>query len=220
MNVNYHIYYFESPKPEDIIYSRGHGYIYESFFNQLNLDFTYHFVESEKAFLNKIELLFSDVISLSNTKEILLPIMHFDIHGDDNGISFTNDNHVLSWLRLGNIIAEINLKVSGVLGIVMASCKGYSSINMLKKENKKPYLFLIGPKSAIKWKDVLIAVMTFYHQYINHDQTIDLSVNIMNIASGLDEPDEFDYSISNLLDTIVDNDELNKIIRYKLSINQ
>lgn len=115
----------------------------------------------------------------------MFPIMHFSMHGNQEGISLTNGDQI-SWDDLRQMLKPLNEAVNDGILICMSSCFGSSGCRMAMHENTdKPFWALIGNSNSAQWDDAAVAYVTFYHQ-IFKGETVEKSVDIMKIASGDD----------------------------------
>jgi hypothetical protein len=95
------------------------------------------------------------------SKGILIPILHFEMHGSKIGIELKN-KEVITWQELGSWCREVNVIVKNQLVIGMATCMGayfFYAINILERA---PFWGYIGPKKKIGAGRLLEDFSKFY----------------------------------------------------------
>lgn len=78
------------------------------------------------------------------------PILHFEAHGSkDKGLQIGENDEMVSWADLGEMLREINIASRNSLGVVMAACFGFEQLEAVDILKPCPYSFLIGPVEEV-----------------------------------------------------------------------
>lgn len=91
----------------------------------------------------------------------LMPILHFKIHGSQEGLVLKNGEGV-KWKELHEYCRLINIKTSNQLIITLASCWGSAVWEMIDIFKPEPYWGYIGPKEKIGVGDLMEDFGEFY----------------------------------------------------------
>ncbi|WP_148208384.1 hypothetical protein [Solidesulfovibrio magneticus] len=59
----------------------------------------------------------------SEVRKGMCPVLHFDMHGDKEGVSLKNGDHV-DWPYLNGVFQDINIKLKNNLFVTMGTCHG------------------------------------------------------------------------------------------------
>ncbi len=154
-------YILESPGPQDLCDNRTEGSSLLKSLDLFKIPYLYKLVVNKKIFFNSlnskiIEQKFLDILLANHSrygnnkeeKELVL-VLHFSSHGDENGLSLTNQESI-KWEELRDLIKPINDFISkhGQLIICMSSCKGF---NAMKMQNgfDIPFTLLLGSTKNI-----------------------------------------------------------------------
>lgn len=118
---------------------------------------SYFYDLSNKAeFLSAIEEICAFVIS-----DDLYPIIHFEVHGNHNGLVLKNGEEV-TWEELQHYCRLINVQVNNQLIITLATCYGSWIWKMIDVSQPAPYWGYIGPREKIKAGDLMEDFGEFY----------------------------------------------------------
>lgn len=91
----------------------------------------------------------------------LFPILHFEIHGSEQGVELKNGDRVL-WKELQDYCRLINVKTKNQLIITLATCWGSGICQMIDITKPAPYWGYIGPREEIGEGDLLEDFTDFY----------------------------------------------------------
>ncbi|PHQ59085.1 MAG: hypothetical protein COC03_06985 [Robiginitomaculum sp.] len=174
------VFIIESPSEEDILDGRTEGRALSEALRLSNIDGWYSLATSKKMFFKAItERLYQAISNFPNK----VPIMHFSMHGDQEGIELTNGD-VIKWAELQQALSPLNNALEHGSLICMSSCYGVSGIRMaMNEDTDKPFWALIGNSKSTQWNDAAVAYITFYHQLFK-GRSLEIIVNAMKIASG------------------------------------
>lgn len=167
-----HIFVLESLKKED----PKTGERIHEFLDEENISNKFHrFRTKEELF----ELL--DIIQMKVVTEDILPFIHFDCHGNDDGIAAINDNDYLEFIAWGEILdkfIEIYKSSKKKSVISMSSCEGFNATKLVAKGKPCPYDYICGSFEKIKFDDSFNAFSTFY-------KNIEEGIDIFEAAVGI-----------------------------------
>jgi hypothetical protein len=110
--------------------------------------------------LNKIN---QDVIQ----KEIL-PFIHFETHGTQDGLSLASGESV-KWNDMLPLIAAININTDNNLFISVAACWGGKIQFLIKVNQPCPFRGFIGPMDKIYERDILSSFTVFFEELLMTD---------------------------------------------------
>lgn len=130
---------------------------------QLGDPFTANFiqVENKAAFFECLENIISECENSGK-----FPMIHFEIHGNENGLGLVSDEFV-QWLELYEILTKINSIVGNNLFITLAVCKGAYLMQLIKLFKPAPFWGFIGSFEKINSQDILIRYNEFYLELLD-----------------------------------------------------
>lgn len=178
--VNGFVYVIESPSDVDLLDGRSEGRVLCQALKLAGIPHWYSLVTTPKTFeLSLQERLVQSLKAHPN----MLPILHFSMHGNNEGIQISSGDF-LSWTQLRHAIAPINNQMNGSLLISMSSCMGGSGCRMAMHDGKSPNFWaLVGNSGEALWSDAAVAYVTFYHLFFK-GVAIEECVAAMRQASG------------------------------------
>lgn len=95
------------------------------------------------------------------------PWLHFEAHAGKAGLEVPDPENpkgvILPWSILVDPLRRINVASEFNLGVFVAACEGIEAIRPMTIKKPAPYMFLIGPSSAIPAEDVECASKDFYN---------------------------------------------------------
>lgn len=95
----------------------------------------------------------------------LMPILHFEIHGSQDGFVVKNGEGVY-WEELEKFCRLINVKTKNQLIITLATCWGSGIWQMIDITQPAPYWGYIGPKEKISNGDLMEDFSDFYNSLL------------------------------------------------------
>lgn len=96
-------------------------------------------------------------------EEQLLPLLHFECHGNEDGIQLA-DGSPLAWKDLKPYLTAINVATKLNLMVVMSSCSGGGLTQSLELSDRAPVWGLIGPTRAISFGESEAHFGAFYRE--------------------------------------------------------
>lgn len=109
-----------------------------------------------------IEILQNIIERIKN--EFFFPILHFEIHGYEDGIC-TNSGECISWREIIPFFREINILLKNLLLVVLGVCKGVSIIKYIGTDTRAPFKAIIGSAGEIKSWEIQQGFHAFYDTF-------------------------------------------------------
>jgi hypothetical protein len=89
------------------------------------------------------------------------PIVHFEMHGDKDGLQLSNMD-IVEWPELAPSLVRINERTRMNLLVVAAACHGWHLSEILRPVDRAPTWGVIGPPDSIGDQDLYEAMQRFY----------------------------------------------------------
>ena len=158
---------------------------------------TIKYIQFSKPFLesnfydinNKTELfnVLNDIIKIAEEENKFF-FLHFEAHGDDEGIGLKNAE-LITWSELLPLLRSLNIIYKNSLGIYLAVCKGNSLIRAIDPLLRSPFAFIIGSFETIYNIDILNAFEVFYSNFFTDYNVINAFQEMKKVSQ------ESDFSI-------------------------
>lgn len=162
------IYILESlnDKINDNSYEEKTG---KSLYNDLT-----HYINSKKSAIRNLHY-----IDLRNNREFyhslqeiknriirnkIFPLIHIEMHGNEEGVRLSPSNTYVKWLELGLMLRSINIECKNNLIVSLGVCKGESIIKALDINQPATFFIAIGTSLKISANKVY---QNFYNLYSN-----------------------------------------------------
>lgn len=110
------------------------------------------------------------------------PFIHLCMHGNSDGVAFTDHSHY-PWESLKNILRAHNTMKGFDPLVCMASCNGLEGARMVDSNNSV-FTYLIGNSSIVRQSDLTVGYLSFYNYLFHKNGTIENAVSAMKVASG------------------------------------
>ncbi len=156
----------------------------------------------------------------------MIPVLHLEAHGDENGLGGPDDNggeESLMWQELTEPLQELNLVTRCNLIVVVASCVGYAGIKLFDKGPRAPAIALIGPDAPIISSRLLSATKEIYRRLMDDENpNIDeILISASREAGGVSfEPEPFTVfayeTLAELLINLMRKDHKHKQVKQNL----
>ncbi|MBF0555482.1 MAG: hypothetical protein HQK96_13155 [Nitrospirae bacterium] len=102
-------------------------------------------------------------------KDVLIekqyPIIHVDVHGDENGIKVSS-GEVITWNELQPILMSINIACCNNLFVVLAVCKGGNLLKVCYPPRRATVWGLIGSFQNFEAQDADVSFQAFYKELL------------------------------------------------------
>lgn len=187
------IFIIESPSSEDNKEGRKEGLALSEILRLAQIKNSYKDVDGLPNFKLAITKIAQEV--KENIKSYGAITLHFSMHGNENGIGFTNEES-LNWSGLYSIMKTFNDTIGYIdlpgckkippVSLSLSVCKGFSATAMKEIGTVAPYQSLVGPTCAVNWADSIMAFTTFYHNTLHKQNGSRVAVEKMNFISDLD----------------------------------
>ena len=181
------IFIIESPSEEDIKADRKEGLALSEILRLTNIQNKYSKVDSLESFKGTLKQISSEV--KENIKGYGAITLHFSMHGNDQGIGFTNGDF-LDWKNLYKIIKDFNDDVGYItlpggrklapINLHFSVCKGFNAIAIKHMGVEAPYQSLVAPTVAVNWADSIMAFATYYHSTLHKVKGSKVAIKEMN----------------------------------------
>lgn len=114
--------------------------------------------------------------------EKLRPIIHFEIHGDEDGLELANGERV-SWAEVGRVTRPINAFLKNQLFITFATCKGiYNAKGVANPTILAPFWGFVAPKTDINTGEIIEDFTVFYECLLT-EWNLDKAVMLLNAGN-------------------------------------
>lgn len=182
--MNAFVYIVESPQNSDLRVGRAEGKALCQALTLAEIPHRYSLVTDLKTLRQALGPKLVEAWTTLNK----FPILHLSMHGNQEGISLTNESDFLSWNSLRQELLPLNRVMSqvpnGGLLICMSSCFGSSGCRMaMYTDNEPSFRALVGNVGKTGWADAAVAYITFYHLFFK-GLPLDVCVDSMRVASG------------------------------------
>jgi hypothetical protein len=186
------IYIIESTAPKDFLDNREEGFALSEILQLAEIKNKYWSVVNRECFEEALDRALIDFLPIE--KDFAHILLHFSMHGNKDGVGFTN-GEFLKWEEFSKIINDFNNKLGYIklpkftgskVQISMSSCQGFNAAKIQEFYEDPLYTTLIGPVEAVNWSDSLMAFAALYHNTLHKESTLKDSIIRMNTAAGLD----------------------------------
>lgn len=115
----------------------------------------------------------------------LLPLLHFEIHGNEQGLVLSN-KELVTWAEVGTFTRSINILLRNKLFITLATCKGAFILKSIASSSMlAPFWGMVGPKDVIYHYELVEDFSAFYAELLTNfdlQQAID-TLNSSNLRT-------------------------------------
>lgn len=187
------IFIIESPSSENVKQNIKEGLALNEILNLSNIKNTYFKVDSITSFNAKLIEISCEV--KNEIKKYGAITLHFSMHGNKDGIGFTN-GEFLNWEDLYIIIKDFNdylgyipipnEKMLAPINLHLSVCEGFYAVALKKLGNESPYQSLVAPIVSVSWTDSIIAFATYYHSTLHKLNGGKIAVEKMNLINDFD----------------------------------
>jgi len=168
----------ESPSSRDLLDGRTEGGLLRESLKLAEIPNAYSLVTDRGTLEETIEVRLRAAARVHNK----VPIMHFSMHGNIDGVALTNGEFV-PWNELKEYLRPVIRAVRGTLLVCMSFCVGHAGARMAMNDDDEPTVWaLVGNTGDANWSDAAIAYSSFYHLFFKKFN-IDVCVSSMKVAS-------------------------------------
>ncbi|MBB6305400.1 MULTISPECIES: hypothetical protein [Rhizobium] len=103
----------------------------------------------------------------------LLPIIHFDTHGDeDMGIHIVASNEDCSWAEITERLRAINIATANNLCVISLACFSFHLVKEIHVTTRAPFYILAAPQNKVTAGDAEDSVVRFYRHVFEKSELI------------------------------------------------
>jgi len=117
-------------------------------------------VDSKLEFFNALE-----TIKKAEVYQLANPIIHFEMHGDENGLQVSN-NEIISWQEIQFFLLQLNGICRNNLFVSMATCKGGYIHKAINPSMWTPFWGFMGPFEEVIDAEILANYSPFYDEFL------------------------------------------------------
>lgn len=115
---------------------------------------------SKIEFFNALE-----TIRKAEVFQLAKPIIHFELHGDENGLEI-NNGETVSWTELQFFLLQLNGICRNNLFVSMATCKGGYIHKAINPSMWAPFWGFMGPIEEVMGEEILANYSSFYDEFL------------------------------------------------------
>ena len=177
---SYYVLIIDSLRPQDVVDNHNIATGLEAAIDSMNIPRGYFRATSKELFHSVLIQAYTDVIdNAAETKNKVIPILHFCMHGNESGIALSN-NQFITWAELQTML-EPFYNITGEAPILcFSTCKGMQSVRELAALS---YQFVIGNTKVMHMNGAMAAFITFYHGLYSGLTDVRELVEMMCVAS-------------------------------------
>jgi hypothetical protein len=115
------------------------------------------------------------------TKHNMIPVLHFESHGNKTGLvgpADKGDMELLTWDELNKPLQMLNLATHCNLVVFVAACIGFAGIKAFTRGPLAPAVALVGPNAQIQTRSLLYGTKEFYRRMMDENPRLEeMAVN-------------------------------------------
>jgi len=116
-------------------------------------------VDNKKNFLNILLKIYEKA-----KRENKFYFLHFEVHGNDNGVILKNNDFV-SWSEILPLLRNLNILYKNNLSVYLAVCKGNSLMKYIEPNDRSPFGLIIGSFFDVYNVDITNYFEKFYTKF-------------------------------------------------------
>jgi hypothetical protein len=115
----------------------------------------------------------------------LVPILHFELHGDEHGVQVGQDK--VAWKSLLNLLRPINVACRHNLLVSLAACRAFHIYPAIDIQKPAPFFGVIGCVNPVSTANVEVGFHSFFEELLT-SYSVDNALVALNDA--IDDPKE------------------------------
>jgi hypothetical protein len=122
-------------------------------------------------------------IKIKSASEDFQPFVHFDCHGNENGIAVVkkdNTEELITWKDIRTEFRNIYMASKRKAVICMSSCQGFNAIKLVAQCEPCPYDHVCGSFEKISFSDSYYGYTKFYELILEGKTIFDSAVEVHN----------------------------------------
>lgn len=124
-------------------------------------DIKYEFVKNKKEF-------FECLHNIETESENTYPIIHFEMHGCEDGVGTAQKGDFISWTEFVDCLRKINIKTKNNLFVTMAICFGAYMLKELSGMRECPLWGFVGSFKPLLVENLKICYNEFYKDFLKN----------------------------------------------------
>lgn len=116
---------------------------------------------------------FIQIVNETNNNEVI-PLIHMEFHGCDQGIGIEPSEEFVPWKHLENYFRQINIKMKNSLIITLGVCYGAHLQLICDPSKPAPFFELLTPINSIFNTEILSGYSNFYKGLLSGEDYISL----------------------------------------------
>ncbi len=139
-------------------------------------DFVYLPFDSRQKLFDLLDFIKLDV-SATNKK----PFVHFDCHGNANGIGVINTDkseELVEWREISNAFRQIYKSSTKHSVLCMSSCKGFNAIKLVAEKDTCPFDYVSGSFEPISFKDSFEGYKSYYELVLGGNELVKAGIQV------------------------------------------
>ncbi|KQK26038.1 hypothetical protein AR438_10685 [Chryseobacterium aquaticum] len=149
-------------------------------FEKQFLDNEYFEVRDKDSFFKTLDFLYDNA---KNRNKFYF--LHFEIHGDRDGIKLQNGEEV-DWSEILPYFEKINVLYKNTLSIYLAVCEGNALLRKVNPFSRSPFAFILGSFFVINERETLYAFEQFYTTFFKEFKIIEALEEMQKVAGESD----------------------------------
>jgi hypothetical protein len=165
----FYVHIVESPSPDELLNGMTEGQALCSFLSVAGIPFSYNMAVDYERFRNAMTSRVQQAVQIWQLK----PILHFSIHGGDDGVQLCSQRDtgsIVTWPKLSEFIRPIHQQYEEI-GVCMSACGGANGRKMAEVHRKEdvPFAWLVGTHAKIEVRDAALAFAVYYRCFQRGD---------------------------------------------------
>lgn len=136
----------------------------------------YFEVKDRDSFFETLDLLYENAKSRNK-----FYFLHFEIHGDKDGIELQNGEEI-DWSEILPYFEKINILYKNNLSIYLAICEGNAVLRKINPFSRSPFAFIIGSFFVIDERETLYAFEQFYTTFFKEFKIVEALEEMQKVA--------------------------------------
>jgi len=154
------------------------GELVHKFLDTENIANEFHRFASKQELLDLLEL-----VKIESTTNQLQPFVHFDCHGNENGIGIVKTDgteEFMPWSEIQDSFIEIFQASKKRSVICFSSCEGFNAVKMVGKQKPCPYDHISGSFKKVGFAEAYEDYAEFYTGIANGKEIFQSAVDVHN----------------------------------------
>ena len=156
-----YVHIIESPSPADLLGGRTEGQVLRESLKLAGIPTSYNLATDRATFESAMGQRVYEAVKVFEA----YPILHFSMHGNEQGLEMTNGDF-LAWQELAGNIRGLEPKPRSGVIVSMSACYGAFARQMAMALQSPPYSRLVGHPGNLDWADAAVAFTALYHRLL------------------------------------------------------